>query len=118
MTGKHTVAIDSETHEALSYLSKVTSLTKKKLLNSIIMECFEIAVNVKPVFGSDKILLTVESSILASEIHIGFLGRSRVIVGSFQRPTETPNKEIDAEVKKRAEKQLNQNFKETKKGGR
>lgn len=101
MTQKYTtVSVTKETLAQINHICKVAKGMKKaKFMEELINEIYEASGE----FTKMAIMYDSERG----KIQIHFIGKSNLVAGAFQMPTETSDREVDAEVKQRVESELN-----------
>jgi len=102
MKRKHTtVSMPIETAEQLDHICKITNdIKKSKFLEELIGEIYEASGE----YTKMAVMYTGERG----KLQIHFIGKSNLVLGSFQMPTDATDEEVDKRVKEEVEKQLNQ----------
>lgn len=100
-----TVSVPIETAEQLDHICKIAKgIKKSKFLEELISEIYEASSE----YSKMAIMYTGERG----KLQIHFIGKSDLVVGSFQMPMEATDEEIDKRVKEEVEKQFEERDKD------
>jgi hypothetical protein len=95
-----TVGVSKKTLDRINFLSRITGISQKKLLDDIIGNMF--------VLGANFSDLCIEYETVVSEntLTLTYTGKSRLISGEFCIAETATKKECDSKLKKALEQQI------------
>ncbi len=102
-----TCCISQEASDALDYLSDATKFSKRQILDDVFLEILGVIASLENCANSTRIGWFVESSISAQTITITLIGKNRIAMGSYEKPSSTSDSDCNEETKSRIENEFN-----------